>query len=1181
MTINANMFQTAINPRRHPWFFAVSLLVVGTLFGAAEWEASRQEHKRMQDFRSDVDDKAELAQTIFKSRLSSYDATLLALREIYVADPAQFAKRLQWLRQGPLADRELLVVVIDRAGYVAYTDAPGATPRLDLRDARYFRFFADDNRDRFYADGPVFGRVTRRHTLPLARPIYDKNGAFDGVIALSVLQLSLANFGSTLRLSGDTTVSVVTERGAVVTRSRELAKVQGTSISAPRLAQLLQGDSGVFSDQSTLGGGERIIAFRHLEGVQLIVYVSDSTREVMAVAAEERILLLSGAGVFSLLVILLLLVYLQRQNLTAKFIATQQAHLKDAQRIAKMSSWELDLATRELKFSEAVYPLFGIKGDHRGYSLERFLSNVVESDRAGVAAAIEQVVKTGSSSFEYGIQLGDGKRRIMAGHGEALRDKSGKVTSLVGTVRDITESKQQGAALNLLALRSEVLLQLPAAAETRDERSFIQLGLELAEQLTGSQISFLHFVQDDQEHIELATWSQATLEHYCTAISNEHLPISQSGIWADALRQCAPVLINDYANASGKHGLPEGHARLDRLISVPVLDAGLVRMMMGVGNKPQDFNEFDVETTRLIADAIWRIVHQRRVDGAMRKSQASLKEAQFIAGLGSYAFDVSTGRWESSDALDSLFGIDATYDRSVLGWEVLIHPDDRELMDDYFKNEILGQHKNFDKVYRIQRHSDQAQRWVHGLGLLEFDAAAQVREMHGTIQDITDRRKTEEQIQSLAFSDPLTGLPNRRLLMDRLDQAITAGARHQRQGALLYIDLDDFKTLNDTFGHDQGDLLLQQVAQRLLTCVREGDTVARLGGDEFVVLLEDLSKNLQEAAAQAETVSKKIIATLIQPYQLGSHTQHSTSSIGITLFGGTLREAIAEPLKHAELAMYQAKAAGHNTLRFFEAQMQAAVTARATLEASLREALEKNQFLLHYQAQVTDEGWITGVEALVRWFDPKRGTVSPAEFIGLAEETGLILPLGQWVLESACNQLKLWASQPALAHLSIAVNVSARQFHQRDFVAQVLATLARTGAKPQRLKLELTESLLVSNVEDVIAKMNALKGNAVGFSLDDFGTGYSSLSYLKRLPLDQLKIDISFVRDILIDANDAAIARMVIVLAESLGLAVIAEGVETEAQRAALATLGCHAYQGYLFSKPLPINGFEALARKI
>jgi diguanylate cyclase (GGDEF)-like protein/hemerythrin-like metal-binding protein/PAS domain S-box-containing protein len=449
-----------------------------------------------------------------------------------------------------------------------------------------------------------------------------------------------------------------------------------------------------------------------------------------------------------------------------------------------------------------------------------------------------------------------------------------------------------------------------------------------------------------------------------------------------------------------------------------------------------------------------------------------------------------------------------------------------------------------------------------------------------SFSDISAHKSAEAQVKHLAFYDPLTQLPNRRLLMDRLEQALVSGVRHQRKGALLFVDLDDFKTINDTLGHYQGDLLLEQVAHRLLNCVREGDTVARLGGDEFVVMLEDLSEDAFEAATQAKTVGEKIRLSLNQIYQLGLHKHHSTPSIGVTLFGNVAHESIEEPLKRADLAMYQAKAAGRNTLRFFDPQMQAVVMARATLEAGLREALAKAQFCLYYQAQVAGDNQLTGVEALVRWQHPQRGMVSPAEFIPLAEETGLILPLGLWVLETACAQLACWATQPEMAHLTVAVNVSAHQFHQDSFVDQVLAVLARTGANPQRLKLELTESLLVAHVEDVIAKMNTLKAQGVGFSLDDFGTGYSSLSYLKRLPLDQLKIDQGFVRDILIDPNDAAIAKMVIVLADSLGLAVIAEGVETGAQRDFLAAQGCHSYQGYLFSRPLPLTEFEMFARQ-
>lgn len=445
--------------------------------------------------------------------------------------------------------------------------------------------------------------------------------------------------------------------------------------------------------------------------------------------------------------------------------------------------------------------------------------------------------------------------------------------------------------------------------------------------------------------------------------------------------------------------------------------------------------------------------------------------------------------------------------------------------------------------------------------------------------DITGQKKAEDEIKHLAYYDHLTGLPNRRLLIDRLGQALATRSQHQREGAVLFIDLDNFKTLNDTLGHDIGDLLLREVAQRLMACVREGDTVAHPGGDEFVVMLENLSEDATEAASLIESLCEKILFSLTDAYTLAGHEHYSTASIGIALFSDS-RDSVEELLKHADMAMYQAKEGGRNTLRFFNPRMQAVVTARVALEADLREALLKKQFLLVYQPQVNAAGQIIGTEALLRWQHPERGLVSPAEFIMLSEETGLILPIGQWVLETACHQLAAWSTQPRMNHLTVAVNISARQLHHENFVQQVLDVLERTGANPHQLKLELTESLLVDNIEDIIAKMTTLKTKGVGFSLDDFGTGYSSLAYLKRLPLDQLKIDKSFVRDILTDPNDAAIARTIVALGQSLGLAVIAEGVETEAQRDSLASNGCLTYQGYFFNRPLPVERFKALLQQ-
>ena len=443
----------------------------------------------------------------------------------------------------------------------------------------------------------------------------------------------------------------------------------------------------------------------------------------------------------------------------------------------------------------------------------------------------------------------------------------------------------------------------------------------------------------------------------------------------------------------------------------------------------------------------------------------------------------------------------------------------------------------------------------------------------GVVRDITQHRKDVEEIRRLAFFDALTELPNRRLLTDRLRQAVLSSARTGHHGALMFLDLDHFKQLNDTRGHDMGDLLLKQVAKRLQECVREGDSVARLGGDEFVVLLESLSLQASEAASQAELIANKILHALGEQYLLGDVHYVSTPSIGIVLFSQEY-ESIEELLKKADAAMYQAKSAGRNTARFFDSDMQAAATANAELEADLRRGLDSQEFVLHYQVQVDVQGRATGAEALVRWAHPKRGLVAPAHFIALAEETGLILPLGQWVLHTACGQLAQWSAHETTKTWVIAVNVSAFQFSQNDFVANVASALMESGANPHYLKLELTESMLVNDVEDVIAKMNQLKTIGVGFSLDDFGTGYSSLSYLKRLPLDQLKIDQSFVHDILTDASDAIIARTIVALGRSLGLKVIAEGVETAAQRNFLVDLGCEAFQGYHFGRPVTAAQF-------
>jgi len=469
---------------------------------------------------------------------------------------------------------------------------------------------------------------------------------------------------------------------------------------------------------------------------------------------------------------------------------------------------------------------------------------------------------------------------------------------------------------------------------------------------------------------------------------------------------------------------------------------------------------------------------------------------------------------------------------------------------------------------------------ITGIRLAEEEEEEEEDDLLVVVEDITELKAQAVHIEQLAFYDPLTGLPNRSLLRDRVQRALTHSTRHKNHGAILFIDLDNFKALNDTKGHNIGDLLLIEAAKRLQDCIRSGDTVARLGGDEFVVVLDELNENTRQAAAQAQDIGEKVLASLNQPFNLQGFEHYSSASIGISLFRDN-EISIDDLFRHADTAMYQAKTSGRNTLRFFDPDMQASLEARAKLEADLHHALSQRQFKLFFQIQVNAVNHPIGAEALLRWLHPERGLVSPLQFIPLAEDTGLILPIGQWVLETACAQIKAWETNPLACELQLAVNVSARQFHQPDFVEQIRATLKKTGADPARLKLELTESVVLGNIDNAVAKMHELKGIGVHFSMDDFGTGYSSLSYLTQLPLDQLKIDQSFVRNIGIKPTDAVIVQTIIGMGNSLGMEVIAEGVETEAQRDFLERNGCHAYQGYLFSKPVPIEEFETLIRRM
>jgi diguanylate cyclase (GGDEF)-like protein/PAS domain S-box-containing protein len=530
----------------------------------------------------------------------------------------------------------------------------------------------------------------------------------------------------------------------------------------------------------------------------------------------------------------------------------------------------------------------------------------------------------------------------------------------------------------------------------------------------------------------------------------------------------------------------------------------------------------------------------------------------------------------------------------------ITHVNDRFCqISEYTREELIGKNHSmlnsgihpkgfFKNMYRIVTrgkvwHNEVCNRAKNGgLYWLDMTVVPFMNEFNKPYQyiairtDITSRKESEEAIMKLAFYDPLTNLPNRRLLVERVQRALLLNTRTYEHGAILFIDLDNFKNLNDTKGHAVGDLLLIEVAKRLRACIREEDTVARLGGDEFVLLLENLGAENDVAGTYAERVGQKILNELNNPYVLDGYEHYSSPSIGVTLFSDN-SENVDDLLKRADSAMYQSKKAGRNTVRFYDPRTQAVLVARNELETALRHAVENQELQLYYQIQVDENYTPIGAEVLLRWQHPTIGMVSPAQFIPLAEETGLIVPIGLWVLETSCAQLKLWENNSRVSSLVLAVNVSVRQFREPNFVAEVRRIIEINKIDPSRLKLEITESMIVDNVDATISTMQELKGLGIKFSMDDFGTGYSSLSSIKRLPLDQLKIDQSFVRDIQTDAHDKVIVRTIIAMAESMHLNIIAEGVETEVQRNLLALKGCSNYQGYLFGKPVPIEQFEAL----
>jgi diguanylate cyclase (GGDEF)-like protein/PAS domain S-box-containing protein len=799
-------------------------------------------------------------------------------------------------------------------------------------------------------------------------------------------------------------------------------------------------------------------------------------------------------------------------------------HLQLAVRAAHVGLWDWDLRTDQVYRSPEWKAQLGYREHEVSTAGDEWYGRLHPDDRERAIAAVRAHIAsadTGYRRLEFRLRHKDGGYRWIEASSSLLLDDDRRPVRMLGAHVDITDRKRAEQAL----IEGEMLRRIAG---------------RLA-RLGGWAVN----IGADRVH-----WS----DEVCAI---HEMPPGTSPSFAEGLRFYAPEWrerIREVLDACMRDGTP-----FDEEMQI-VTAKGRRVWVRTVGEA--------------VRDASGRVI---RIQGAFQdtteKKRAEQEARQLAARL--------TTTLES--ITDAFYTLDRRWRFTYLNGEAerLLERRRDDLLDtviwDAFPA-VIG--TSIELEYR------RALRENHALSFEEFYTPVQrwfeIRVYPSTeglavyFRDVTERKRAEDEIQYLALYDSLTGLPNRRLLRDRVQHAFVASARHHQQGALMFIDLDDFKALNDTLGHQEGDRLLQQVASRLSACLRDEDTVARFGGDEFVVVLTELHERREEAACQAEAIAEKIRLALNRPYRLTEQQRHVSSSIGIALFSGQ-DETVDDVMKRADLALYRAKAAGRNTLRLFDPDMQAAIHARVALEGELRDALLGSEFVPYYQPQYDSDWRLTGAEALVRWRHPLRALVKPAEFVPLAEETGLILDLGRAMLAAACEQLAVWAKRPDTARLCMSVNISAREFRHPEFVNRVLAALEASGADPERLRLELTETVLLDDIEDIIRKMTLLRDRGVSFSLDDFGTGYSSLYYLKRLPLDQLKIDQRFVRDVLTDASDAAIVRSVVGLAQNLGLTAVAEGVETLEVRDFLAAHGCCAYQGYLFGGPLAIAEFETL----
>ncbi len=728
--------------------------------------------------------------------------------------------------------------------------------------------------------------------------------------------------------------------------------------------------------------------------------------------------------------------------------------------------------------------------------------------------------------------------------------------------RDITESVEQEQKLAHEAALNAAVLSLQLEVDGDDEAAFLQRGVEFAEQLTGSAMAFVHFVHDDQENIELVSWSTATLQQFREAIEDSHYPISQAGIWADALRQRAPVVINDYLGAENKRGLPDGHAELQRLISLPVVEGSKVRLLIGVANKATDYARADVDTLKLLAHSVWSLVKRRRQDITIHRLSEALEQSPYPVLITDEEVRIqyvnqSFTRYSGYTA-DDVVGKNPGMLKSGLT--------PKETYAKLWRQLLKGLPWQGEFINRRKDGSTYTERTaIYPI----VGADGKVTNYVAHKEDITQQKKAEERILQLSQYDQLTGLLNKPGFDEHLKRALDDAAREHERLSLAWLDLDNFKAVNDSMGHLAGDELLVELSNRLRNILGADVVLGRHSGDAFVATFRNIEQN------KLALLMRQAIDYLQTPLLVEGTELSISASAGIASYPDDAHDAVSLA-KAAEVAMYRMKQEGRNGMRFYAPEMQEFTARSLQLSASLKQAIANGELRLVYQPQMSlTEDRLVGAEALLRWQHPQWGTVSPGVFIPLAEQSGAITQIGAWVFEQVAWQLARWREE-GHDELVIAVNVSAIQFAQPGFVEETIAVVRRAGVPAQRVEIELTEAVALHHPEAAAQKIEQLHREGFRISIDDFGTGYSSMGYLKRLSLDKLKIDQSFVREVTEDADDKALVTAIIQMAHSLGMTTIAEGVETEAQAEFLRNKGCDAIQGYWYSRPLELPDFNA-----